>query len=87
MRGPGCGHSLVHTCIMMTPSEKQSSFFVYLGGSLSASGGMYASVPGHMVRGVMVGAAPASLDMPTSVTLASDDEHIVAGEVSVDDVV
>ena len=31
---------LGHTCIMITPSEKQSSLFVYLGGSLSASGGM-----------------------------------------------
>ena len=36
----GSGHSRVHTCIMITPSEKQSSFFVYTGGSVSASGGM-----------------------------------------------
>ena len=70
VRGPGSGHSRVHTCIMITPSEKQSSFLVYIGGSFSASGGMYASVPGHMVRGVMLGAVPASLDMPKSVTLA-----------------
>ena len=70
MRGPGSGQSLVHTCIMITPSEKQSSFFVYVGGSLSASGAMYARVPGQIVSGVMAGAAPASLDMPKSVTLA-----------------
>ena len=69
-RGPGSGHSRVHTCIIITPSENTSSFFVYLGGSSSASGAMYASVPGHIVRGVMVGAAPASLNMPKSVTLA-----------------
>ena len=31
---------------------------------------MYASVPGHMVIGVMRGFASASLDMPKSVTLA-----------------
>ena len=40
VRGPGSGHSRVHTCIMITPSEKQSSFFEYFGGSSSASGGM-----------------------------------------------
>ena len=64
VRGPGLGHSLVHTCIISTPSEKQSSRLVYHGGSLSASGGIYASVPGHTVSGVIV------FDMPKSVTLA-----------------
>ena len=70
VRGPGSGHNQVHTCIMTTPSEKQSSFFVYFGGSLCASGGMYANVPGHMVKEVFDRVSSDSFDISKSVTLA-----------------
>ena len=48
-------------------------------------------IPDDLFGWVMVGATPASLDMPTSVTLALFSAimsmHIVAGEVTVDDTV
>jgi len=52
-----------------TPNEKQSSFLLYAGGSLSASGDMYAIVPGHIVMGAIL-LMSNSLAIPKSVTLA-----------------
>ena len=49
---------------------KQSSLLEYRGGLTSASGGMQACVPGHMVSGVIRGFMPSSLDIPKSVTFA-----------------
>ena len=68
--GPGSGNSRVMICMATTPCAKQSSLLVYMGGSLVASGDMYAIVPGHWVRGVIRGVASISLDIPKSVTLA-----------------
>ncbi len=53
------------------PNEKLSSFSVYTGGSLSASGDMKAWVPGHVVIvACHVAFRSVNLDFPKSVTLA-----------------
>ena len=56
--------------MVRTPCEKQSSLLEYRGGVTSASGGIYAVVPGHMVSGVIRGFMSSNLDMPKSVTFA-----------------
>ena len=44
----GLGNCLVTIWMVRTPCEKQSSLLEYRGGLTSASGGMYACVPGHI---------------------------------------
>ena len=76
-----------------TPNEKESNLSLYTGGSSNASGGMYASVHGHLVKEVKVvqfvsNALPfQNLRLWLCSLHQSDQQHVIAGEVTMYDAI